>query len=151
MKIQRPCTKEKEQILEILKEDIGKEYLEDMVNEVDRVVEGKQDGLVLKEGKEILGYISWQRKIKTIYLETIAVKKEFQRKGYGRILVSSFLEHATRKNPDIEVLNVITDADAKKAISFYQSCGFQVSGSVNNEFIPDTPQVHLSLKINKQK
>lgn len=62
-------------------------------------------------------------------LKNIAVLPEYQRRGYGKRLISSLFD----RYPDCKVLFVGT-GDCPSTLSFYHSCGFIESHRVKNFF-----------------
>lgn len=99
--------------------DIEKEYFteEDIPNVI-----------VAEEDEKIVGYIVFNEKVKGdewygphIYLEELAVTKQFRNRGIGRELIKRVLEVAERKN-----VNVVADTFFKNtvAIKFYEKNGF---------------------------
>ncbi|MGN0729896.1 GNAT family N-acetyltransferase [Treponema sp.] len=63
-------------------------------------------------------------------LKNIAVVPEFQRRGYGRMLV----DYVAGCYPDCKKLFAGT-GDCPPSLSFYKSCGFSVSHRVKNFFV----------------
>jgi ribosomal protein S18 acetylase RimI-like enzyme len=146
-----------DEVVCILKQEIGLQYLEQINEELNSILFGKVKGYVAVKREEtatvpketILGYASWTKKVHMAYLETIAVNSKLQGQGIGRLLMDHVVNDIKQKDPAITQLHVVTDNDAKQAVSFYVRYGFCPSGCVNDEFILGTTQVHLSLKLHQ--
>ncbi|MBI3519861.1 MAG: GNAT family N-acetyltransferase [Bacteroidetes bacterium] len=77
---------------------------------------------------------------------TIAVHPQFQGKGLGRLLFTTFLKCIEENRPDILRVELITRESNSKAITFYKSIGFKVEGKLeqrinntNNNLEADIP------------
>lgn len=135
-------------ILNILKNEMGKGYLDELKQEMeDCLIQKKIQGYVLLKNNDLVGYISWREKIKVAYLETIVINTNYQNKGMGTKLLNYVLDCIKQKN--IQIVNVVTDADNsnRKTINFYLKNGFDISGCVDHEFFENTKQIHLTKKI----
>jgi len=148
MKIRKPKTTDKEQVMEILKQ-MSPEYMTDMLSELDRVTsnkfDGKHFGFVYEDGKDVIGYITCRENVATYQLETLAVHPSHQRKNIGSNLVN-FLIQYLKYNGRFKVLNVNTE-HGDYAEEFYIRSGFEISGVIKDEFIPGIEQVHLSYRL----
>ena len=60
-------------------------------------------------------------------LKNIAVKADYQRKGYGKSLIKFLLSHYT----DCKVMFVGT-GDSESTLNFYKGCGFTESHRIEN-------------------
>lgn len=136
-----------ESVLDVMRGEIDEAYFEDIAQEVWDISAGKAECFVAEAGSEVIGYASWRKKVQVAYLETIAVKPAYQGKGVGSRLLQEVIASIKEKEPDVTLLNVITDADAPDAIKFYLKNGFAVSGLVEDEFIEKQAQVHLCLRL----
>ena len=65
---------------------------------------------------------------KTLQLKQMAVKPEFQKKGYGSILVKEAERYAVINDFSTIILHA-----RMKAVGFYQSLGYEVAGDIFNE------------------
>lgn len=63
-------------------------------------------------------------------LKNIAVTPEFQRKGYGKRLITYLIEHYSGKFTQM----IVGTDDVPSAVGFYQSCGFEYSDRIENFF-----------------
>ena len=137
---------DKEKVFSILESEMGREYLEEMLQEWGKALNNEVNAfVVVEEDGNISGYAVLEKKVQIYYINTIAVNKNSQGKGIGTNLIYYLKEEVKRKGANI--LNVITDADAQRTIQFYLKQGFEISGYVSNEFIPNVAQVHLYIRI----
>lgn len=132
-------------ILAVLDGQLDESYHEEVISELNDLKTGRATAFVAELGNEIIGYACWRKKIQLAYLELIAIKPGHQQMGIGSMLLREIINSVKETNPEIGILNVITDADAKDAISFYIKNNFTASGVVNDEFISGVNQIHLSL------
>ena len=139
IKTRQVIREDKEIILDILRDEIGRQYAEEINWEIDDVIYKRRNarGIVMIN-PEIIGYASWRKRVESICLETIGIRRELLKKA---------IEFAKVDFPNAQMINLVTDADARRNISFYAKNGFEASGIVNDEFIYGTPQIHMSLKI----
>jgi len=131
-----------------LRDEIGRQYAEEINWEIDDVIYKRRNarGIVMIN-PEIIGYASWRKRVESICLETIGIRRELRGGGFGSELLKKAIEFAKVDFPNAQMINLVTDADARRNISFYAKNGFEASGIVNDEFIYGTPQIHMSLKI----
>ncbi len=61
------------------------------------------------------------------YIHLTAVRKDFQRKGYGKILHNKFIE--TAKNKGCKFIKAITSISNIASINFHCNLGMQLTGS----------------------
>jgi ribosomal protein S18 acetylase RimI-like enzyme len=84
-------------------------------------------GYVWEENGEIIGNVSlipYRHKKKKIYLiANVAVRQDFRRRGIGRALTSTAMQHARQRHASAIWLHV--RADNPGAIALYASLGFQ--------------------------
>jgi GNAT superfamily N-acetyltransferase len=134
-------------LFKILDGQIGKMYFEEIQQELEDIRLGRAHGFfAFDKTNGVLGYASWRKRVEVAYLETIVVKLGYQGQGIGSKLHNELEKDVIEKK--INLLNVVTDADAQKTISFYLKNNFEISGYVDNEFILDTKQVHLTKRLN---
>jgi ribosomal-protein-alanine N-acetyltransferase len=79
--------------------------------------------LIAKMNDQIVGYIIGiiEKNIGTIV--SIAVKKDYRRKGIGKKLLDCIIEYFKSKN--ISIINLQVRIDNYEAISFYENNGFK--------------------------
>ena len=76
---------------------------------------------------------------------TIAVHPEFQSKGIGRLLFDTLLKEIEERRKDILRVELIARESNKKAISFYQSLGFEIEGKLLNRIKAETHQFEADI------
>ncbi len=72
------------------------------------------------ENNEIIGYALVDVSRNPMYLRQFLIKREYRRKGYGKIAFDELLNELDTKTIDIEVLSW-----NKRGIAFWNSCGFK--------------------------
>lgn len=85
-----------------------------------------------EEGK-ILGGISGNTKLQSLFIQFLWVDESIQRRGFGRRLIKSVEDFAVEKNCRI----IKVDTFSFQAPAFYKSLGFEVYGTIN-----DFPEGH---------
>ena len=76
----------------------------------------------------IVGYICGEIRLGRGHIISIAVKKEFRRRGIGSMLLKLFIEELRKKNVRTVYLEVSTEN--KGAIKFYRKHGFRITGFI---------------------
>lgn len=79
----------------------------------------------------LFGYISQCRPIGYVHL--IAVRKNFQRSGYGKILYDKFVDEA--KKADCKYIKAITSLTNTASINFHTRLGMMLTGEDEKEGI----------------
>ena len=92
--------------------------------------------LVLEKNHLILGFYAYIRKTpKTVDLDFLFVDPQHIRKGFGKLLITHFIEEMKRQN--FEVVTVDSDPNAEK---FYRHFGFETiskkPSSIKDRFLP---------------
>jgi len=145
MEIRNPLSADREEILRILGDNMSSHFMPEMKEELERVLKNEQIGFLAQNDSSILGYITCLRTAETYKLETLAVDKSQQGKGYGRLLVDHICSYLLNNTAGPVVVNVVTDDASDDPVQeFYKKCGFSVSGIVENEFRLGDRQVHLA-------
>ncbi len=85
---------------------------------------------VMLLGDEVIGYYSFQKVFEEGYINNIAIKKEYQSKGYGTKLFEDLIERAQRF--EVKALTLEVETDNEKAIGLYKKFGFEVEGVRKN-------------------
>jgi ribosomal protein S18 acetylase RimI-like enzyme len=85
--------------------------------------------LVAEEGREAIGAIFAERKLGFLpnfaHISSLFVKKEWQRKGVGKLLLEKCF--ATMKKQGIENVSLTVSQKNHAALSFYKKYGFKLS------------------------
>lgn len=79
--------------------------------------------MVLEFQKEITGYIIVREYEESFHITNISVKREYQRKGFGKKMMDFVIREAIKKNKKEIYLEV--RVSNKKAIKFYEKLGFK--------------------------
>lgn len=64
-------------------------------------------------------------------IKNLAVKPEYQRKGYGRLMVSFLLNHYRKQGHTM----MVGTGESAKTMAFYQACGFSFSHRIKDFFL----------------
>jgi ribosomal-protein-alanine N-acetyltransferase len=88
--------------------------------------------LVAKLDKEIVGYAIGEKSKDSGLIVSVAVKKEWRRRGIGRRLVEKLLENFKKEGMKIVFLHV--REENRDAINFYQALGFKIIELVENYY-----------------
>ncbi len=92
-----------------------------------------------KEGK-VIGVLFGEIIYEEANILLIAVKKEFQGKGFGKLLLEHFIEICKNKNTKKIFLEVSTDN--KKAVNLYKRYGFK-DFSIRKKYYSDGSDAYL--------
>jgi ribosomal-protein-alanine N-acetyltransferase len=88
--------------------------------------------LVAKLDGEIVGYAIGEKNKDSGLIISVAVKKEWRRRGIGRKLMEKLLENFKKGGMRIVFLHV--REENKEAINFYQALGFKIRELVENYY-----------------
>jgi ribosomal-protein-alanine N-acetyltransferase len=88
--------------------------------------------LVAKLGGEIVGYAVGEKDKDSGLIVSVAVKKEWRRRGIGRKLIEKLLENFKKEGMKIVFLHV--REENRDAINFYQALGFKIIELVENYY-----------------
>jgi ribosomal-protein-alanine N-acetyltransferase len=88
--------------------------------------------LVAKLGGEILGYAIGEKNKDSGLIISVAVKKEWRKRGIGGRLIEKLLENFKKEGMKIVFLHV--REENKEAINFYQALGFKIIELVENYY-----------------
>ena len=100
--------------------------------------------LILEDNNIIVGYIGMWTLGDQTQITTIGVRKEFQGKGYAKILMTKcdeITKHLGYSNINLEVRVSNT-----KAISLYQKCGFKIAATRKNYYQDNHEDAYLMVK-----
>jgi ribosomal-protein-alanine N-acetyltransferase len=87
---------------------------------------------VAKLSKEIVGYAIGEKNKDSGLIVSVAVKKEWRKKGIGSRLIEKLLENFKKEGMRIVFLHV--REENKEAINFYQALGFKIRELVENYY-----------------
>jgi GNAT superfamily N-acetyltransferase len=136
---------DRSRLLAIATQDMDVGYHAALERELDDVACGTSRGICAVDGASPMGYAVYHRTAQTYHLDTIAVDRSRRGEGIGAALLASVRAELRQAGPTI--LNVVTDAAARKALAFYARQGFVLAGAVKDEFLPGVTQVHLTMEI----
>jgi ribosomal-protein-alanine N-acetyltransferase len=88
--------------------------------------------LVAKLDKEIVGYAIGEKDKDSGLIISVAVKKEWRRRGIGKRLIEKLLENFKKEGMKIVFLHV--REENREAINFYQALGFRIIELVENYY-----------------
>jgi ribosomal-protein-alanine N-acetyltransferase len=88
--------------------------------------------LVAKLDGEIVGYAIGEKNKDSGLIISVAVKKEWRRRGIGRKLMEKLLENF--KKGGIKIVFLHVREENKEAINFYQALGFKIRELVENYY-----------------
>jgi ribosomal-protein-alanine N-acetyltransferase len=88
--------------------------------------------LMAKLGEEIVGYAIGEKSKDSGLIVSVAVKKEWRRRGIGRKLIEKLLENFKKEGMKIVFLHV--REENRDAINFYQALGFKIIELVENYY-----------------
>jgi ribosomal-protein-alanine N-acetyltransferase len=88
--------------------------------------------LVAKLDREIVGYAIGEKDKDSGLIISVAVKKEWRRRGIGKRLVEKLLENFKKEGMKIVFLHV--REENREAINFYQALGFRIIELVENYY-----------------
>ena len=91
--------------------------------------------------------------IGSVFIESIAVKKEFQGKGVGTALIGHLIDYCKKKKIPVVHLGT-SDKDDNKAIEFYTRQGFRKVGfleDINPDSEYDCNQFFYAVEVDKWK
>ncbi len=87
---------------------------------------------VLEEDGEIAGYADWWIMFEQAQLANIAVRKKYQKKGFGRLLLDEALRSAESHGCENMTLEVRVSNEA--AIRLYENSGFIIANKRKNYY-----------------
>ncbi|MGD8505883.1 MAG: GNAT family N-acetyltransferase, partial [Candidatus Bathyarchaeota archaeon] len=98
---------------------------------------------------QVIGYISLDRRIFALMVDSIIVDRDYQRKGVGRKLVEKAKDFA--ESQGFHVLRTDTATFMGYAIRFYLACGFVPCGYVEHDFGLGSKQLHFYMELKKEE
>lgn len=91
---------------------------------------------VLRDGKNLLGYIGANNICNEVYITNVAVNSECRGKGYGKILVNHLIKQSESERAFFITLEVRKSNE--NAIKLYEKCGFKLIGERKNFYSKPT-------------
>ncbi|MCR4874187.1 MAG: ribosomal protein S18-alanine N-acetyltransferase [Clostridia bacterium] len=82
---------------------------------------------------EVIGYYSFQKVFDEGYINNIAVKREYQSKGFGTKLFEDLIERAQKF--EVNALTLEVETDNERAIKLYKKFGFVEEGIRKNFYL----------------
>ena len=82
---------------------------------------------------EVIGYYSFQKIFDEGYINNIAIKREYQSKGYGTKLFEDLIERAQKF--EVKALTLEVEDDNERAIKVYKKFGFIEEGRRKNFYL----------------
>jgi ribosomal-protein-alanine N-acetyltransferase len=95
----------------------------------------------------IAGYIVARETAGELHVNNIAVRDQYRRRGYGRLLLGRVLDEARRKHATTAFLEVRSGNSA--AQSLYQKCGFKAIARRSN-YYSDPPEDAVVMSLDLQ-
>ncbi len=102
------------------------------------VITVKVDGRVIGYGgyhvlnREMNFFLDAKKYRKVIHIINVAVKREFQHKGFGTVILNNLLEEAVKENAEYAYLEV--RPSNSRAIKLYRKFGFMIIGIIENYY-----------------
>ena len=82
---------------------------------------------------EVIGYYSFQKVFDEGYINNIAIKREYQSKGFGTKLFEDLIERAQKF--EVNALTLEVETDNERAIKLYKKFGFIEEGIRKNFYL----------------
>jgi ribosomal-protein-alanine N-acetyltransferase len=99
-----------------------------------------------RDGEEVIGFALGRVVIKEAELLLLAVKRDRQRTGAGRVLLDRFVELASERGAERLHLEV---RDGNHAVNLYRSAGFSEVGRRKNYYTGRDGQIYDALTLAK--
>lgn len=99
---------------------------------------------VLKIDKKIIGFLECSCVLDEAELYEIAIKKEYQGKGYSKLLMEYFLSFC--KDKKVKTIFLEVNTINNKAISLYEKFGF-IEYSVRKKYYGDNDAILMKLDL----
>jgi len=97
----------------------------------DRILNKKYEIFVITINRQIIGTVSLSMKDQDqIYIRSMAVHPDYQKRGVGLFILKKINKLAIRKN--IKTISLDTSKPLKRAIKFYKNFGFKFTGTKKN-------------------
>lgn len=122
MIVEKLTLEDLDQVLEIEKENFDDPWpSEAFINDISQ--NSNKELFVLKDGNVVIGYFDVWYMYDDADLENIAIRKEYQGKGLGEMLLNKCIERCKEKN--VFLLHLEVKIDNVKAHNLYKKLGFE--------------------------
>lgn len=99
---------------------------------------------VLEDNNKIIGYVGIWIMYEQSQITTIGIDSDYQRKGYGKLLMKEAIVFA--KQLGCEVMSLEVRQSNEKAISLYQKLGFEKQAIRKNYYQDNHEDAYLMVK-----
>ncbi len=99
---------------------------------------------VLEEDEYIVGYVGVWIMYEQSQITTIGIDPHYQRRGLGRALLEAMIDFALQQ--DCQVMSLEVRISNQKALSLYQSLGFQTKAIRKNYYQDNHEDAYLMVK-----
>ncbi|WP_297669288.1 ribosomal protein S18-alanine N-acetyltransferase [Thomasclavelia sp.] len=100
--------------------------------------------LILENDDEIVGYIGMWLLGDQTQITTIGIRKMYQGKGYGKLLMDKCEE--ITKMQEYPNINLEVRVSNEKAINLYKKCGFKIVATRKNYYQDNHEDAYLMIK-----
>ena len=100
--------------------------------------------LILENDDEIVGYIGMWLLGDQTQITTIGIRKMYQGKGYGKLLMDKCEE--ITKMQEFPNINLEVRVSNEKAINLYKKCGFKIVATRKNYYQDNHEDAYLMIK-----
>ena len=91
----------------------------------------KSSAFIITENNVLIGIISWEKAEDGLYINTLMVRPNYQRKGIGTNFINLVLEKAKEKNCSYVIVHTKKDTEF---MDFYKKLGFNPYGEDEEDF-----------------
>lgn len=99
---------------------------------------------VLEDGNKIIGYVGVWIMYEQSQITTIGIDSDYQRKGYGELLMKEVIDFA--RQLECEVMSLEVRQSNQKAISLYKKLGFEKQAIRKNYYQDNHEDAFLMVK-----
>jgi ribosomal protein S18 acetylase RimI-like enzyme len=153
MKIQPSKKQDKKEFLITQKEAFPNLDSKKQAKYFDLKIKNKEIFVIHEEDKNYAGHLCFGKHLlsppfaKSVFVEEMAIKKKYQGKGFGSLLMK-FLFNYCKKSNIIMVYVSTADSGDNKAIKFYEKLGFNIIGSLK-DIDPNSEYEHGQIFLGK--
>jgi len=124
VEIRKMLIKDLDNVLEIEKELFSEPWLAEMF--IEKIINHKAFIMMKSDEQEIIGFICGWRINNEFEITNIGIKKQFQRQGFGKILVENIFNEMKKDNCKLFSLEVRENNFAAQKL--YEKLGFEIIG-----------------------